>query len=103
MRRPFTPYFDEYPMSVVPTEIQDRVFRVIAETFPDGASGLSPRTMLQHDLGADSMQLIALMIALDAEFDVEFAVDEIPREDVSIAWVCDFVTATMSAAGQARP
>ena len=56
------------------SEIEARVFRVVSETFRDSSVALTPDTMLQRDLSADSMQLIALMIALDAEFDSEFAI-----------------------------
>jgi hypothetical protein len=41
------------------------------------------------------MQLISLMIALDAEFDAEFAVENIPTEDVTLEWVCQFVHDTL--------
>lgn len=84
------------------TDIERRVFRVVAETFPEATISLSGQTMLKRDLGADSMQLIALMIALDAEFDAEFAVEEIPRDDVTLAWVCDFVLATVQTTSAVR-
>lgn len=77
------------------TDIEQRVFRVVTETFPQVSDALSHQTMLKRDLGADSLQLIAFMIALDAEFDAEFAAEDIPRTDVTLAWVCDFVLATM--------
>lgn len=83
------------PEQIEPDAIEQRVFRVVSETFPDAAVALTPPTMLKRDLGADSMQLIALMIALDAEFDVEFAVEDIPREDVSLEWVIRFVHSTV--------
>jgi len=79
------------------TEIERNVFKVVADTFPDTSVTLTASTLLKEDLGADSMQLIALMIALDAEFDAEFAVDRIPSHDVSLAWICDFVIATVEA------
>jgi len=87
-------------MAITParTEIEQRVFRVVTETFPQATDAPSRQTMLKRDLGADSMQLIAFMIALDAEFDAEFAAEDIPRTDVTLAWVCDFVLATMQGA-----
>lgn len=89
-------------MTPARTDIEQRVFRVVAETFPQAAGALSPTTMLKRDLDADSMQIIALMIALDAEFDAEFAAEDIPRSDVTLDWVCDFVVATMQGAPTTR-
>lgn len=79
-------------------DIQPSVFRVVAETFPDHDAPLLPETLIKKDLGADSMQLISLMIALDAEFDAEFPVDKIPSEDVTLEWVCRFVHETLRSA-----
>jgi len=77
------------------TDIESGVFRVVAETFPDHEVPLSPETRIKQDLGADSMQLISLMIALDAEFDAEFAVENIPSDDVTLEWICRFVHDTL--------
>jgi acyl carrier protein len=82
-------------MNTLEQDIQAGVFRIVAETFPDHAAPLSPHTLVKQDLGADSMQLISLMIALDAEFDAEFPVENIPSEDVTLEWVCRFVHDTL--------
>jgi len=79
------------------------VLKVVTATFPVQHVALDECTMLRKDLGADSMQLIALMIGLDEEFDTEFAVDQIPKDDVSLAWISNFVEATLLAAQSARP
>jgi acyl carrier protein len=78
-------------------DIAHRVFRVVSETFPDTVSSLEQGTMIRRDLGADSMHLISLMIALDSEFDTEFAVDQIPDHDVDLEWICRFVSSTLAA------
>lgn len=82
-------------MNTLEQDIQTGVFRVVAETFPDHGAPLSPETLIKQDLGADSMQLISLMIALDAEFDAEFPVEKIPDEDVTLEWICRFVHDTI--------
>ncbi len=79
-------------------DIERRVFRVVAETFPEADIALNADAMLRRDLGADSMQIIAFMIALDAEFDAEFDAEEIPSADVSLGWICDFVCAKVTGA-----
>lgn len=84
-------------MNTLEQDIQTGVFRIVAETFPDHEAPLSPGTLVKQDLGADSMQLISLMIALDAEFDAEFPVENIPSEDVTLEWVCRFVHDTLLA------
>ena len=86
------------PTSIETDSIDERVIRVVGETFPGATIALTPPTLLKRDLGADSMQLIALMIALDAEFDVEFAVEDIPRDDVTLEWICEFVRMTVHGA-----
>ena len=85
------------PMNTLEQDIQTGVFRIVAETFPEHGAPLSPDTLVKQDLGADSMQLISLMIALDAEFDAEFPVESIPSEDVTLEWVCRFVHDTLLA------
>ncbi len=82
-------------MNTLEQDIQTGVFRVVAETFPDHAVPLSLETRIKQDLGADSMQLIRLMIALEAGFDAEFPVDKIPDKDVTLEWICRFVHDTI--------
>lgn len=80
------------------SDISERVVQVLAETLEIPAARCEPHTRIKADLGADSMQMVTLMIALDEEFDVEFNVDAIPAAEVTVAWVIDFVTATIDAA-----
>ncbi len=79
-------------------DISARVVRVLAETLEIPAASCAPQTRIKADLGADSMQMVTLMIALDEEFDVEFNVEAIPTAEVTVAWVIEFVTATIDAA-----
>lgn len=79
-------------------DISVRVVRVLAETLEIPVTRCEPHTRIKADLGADSMQLVTLMIALDEEFDVEFNLEAIPTTEVTVAWVIDFATATIDAA-----
>lgn len=83
-------------------EIESRVYRVISETFSTRLQDLRTETFVKGHLGADSMQLIALMIALDEEFDAEFEVDRIPDGDVTVGWICEFVRETTARAPASR-
>ncbi len=76
--------------------VRERVCAVIADTLGVAVDKLVGTSLIAEDLGADSMKVIALMISLDAEFDVEFQIDQIPTTGVTVDWVCEFVAATLS-------
>ena len=78
------------------TAVMDKVIRVIADVMSVSPDLLSPGTSIRTDLGADSMQIVTVVIALDTEFDAEFNVDEIPSGDVTIEWVCKMVQSVLS-------
>lgn len=80
-------------------EIIERVNKVVSETFQIPITELSPSLRVKEDLGADSIQVVALMIALDAEFDIEFCVEKIPSQGVSIGWICEFVRDSLPETG----
>jgi acyl carrier protein len=75
--------------------IRNRVTQVITETLDVPLDTVQPNTRIRADLGADSMQIVTLMIALDDEFNAEFKVEQIPTTEVTVAWIIDFVTATI--------
>ena len=78
--------------------LRERVCAVIAATLNVAVDRLVGTSLIAEDLGADSMKVIALMIALDAEFDVEFRVDHIPTTGVTVDWICEFVADTLTEA-----
>lgn len=77
-------------------QIFARVQRVIAETLGVDVSTVQAHTRVKEDLGADSMQVVTIVIALDEEFDAEFNTDELPRESVTVGWVTEFVARTLA-------
>jgi len=78
--------------------LRERVCAVIAATLDVSVGRLVGTSLIAEDLGADSMKVIALMISLDAEFDVEFKIDRIPTSGVTVDWICEFVADTLSEA-----
>ena len=70
--------------------------RLVSELTGVPVDRLSPDTRIREDLEADSMQVMALMIALDEEFDVAFDVTRIPEAGVTIEWIRQFVEATLA-------
>ena len=77
-------------------EIYARVCRVIADTLEIGEIELSESTRVKEDLGADSMQVVTIIIALDHEFDTEFNMAELPNEPITLKWIADFVERTIA-------
>lgn len=55
---------------------EDRVKEIIAKELSVGAQQLTPEAKFIEDLGADSLDTVELIMALEEEFDVE-----IPDED----------------------
>jgi acyl carrier protein len=80
------------------SEVFGRVAQVISEVLSIPVSTLAGDTRIRQDLGADSMQIVTIMIGLDAEFDAEFEIDALPTTDVTIDWICEFVKAAVTRA-----
>lgn len=73
-------------------EVRAATMAVVAETFVREQSELAETDYLEKDLDADSMALVTLMIALDDEFDLEIAADQLPDlGDITIGAIVDYV------------
>ena len=57
--------------------VEERVRKVIAETLGIEEKKITPESSLTHDLGADSLDAVEVVIKLEDEFGIE-----IPDEDV---------------------
>lgn len=60
--------------------VMDKVKRILSEQFDVDMSELTENTNIEEDLGADSVEVIDLLMSLEDEFDVEIpdeAIDEI--------------------------
>ncbi len=58
----------------------DKVKKILSEQFDVDMSELNENTNIEEDLGADSVEVIDLLMSLEDEFDVEIpdeAIDEI--------------------------
>jgi acyl carrier protein len=56
--------------------IEDRVRAIIAEQLDQDASEIVPEANFIEDLGADSLDLVELVMHMEDEFDVEIPDDE---------------------------
>ncbi len=60
--------------------VMDKVKRILSEQFDVDVNELTDNTNIESDLGADSVEVIDLLMSLEDEFDVEIpdeAIDEI--------------------------
>jgi acyl carrier protein len=62
---------EERPMSV-----DSRVKEIIVKQLSIGAEEVSPEASFQEDLGADSLDIVELVMALEEEFDIEIPDDD---------------------------
>lgn len=56
--------------------VDERVTDIIVESFQVDRDSIGPDMSFQRDLGADSLQIVELVMAFEEEFDLE-----IPEED----------------------
>lgn len=74
----------------------DRVKRVIAEQLGVTASEVKPEHRLDDDLGADSLDQVELVMALEDEFDIE--IPDLDGEKINtVQQAIDYVTGKVPA------
>lgn len=57
-------------------EIAERVHRIISEELRKPASEIRPEASFVHDLQADSLEIVELVIAIERAFDIKIPDDE---------------------------
>ena len=60
-------------------EIKDRVAKIIANQLGINVSDITPDANVVEDLGADSLDVVELVMALEEEFDVQIPDKEAER------------------------
>jgi acyl carrier protein len=67
--------------------LEDKVKKIIADTLSKGETEIRLESSLTEDLGADSLEIVELAMAMEEEFNIE-----IPDEDIEkIATVKDII------------
>lgn len=72
------------------SDITSRVINVVAEQLSVDTSEIRPESSFQDDLGADSLDLVELIMAMEEEFDVKID-DEAAQKIKTVQNAVDFV------------
>jgi len=70
--------------------VMDTLCRILAEQMDVDASSITPETNIVEDLGADSLDVVELISALEDEYDLVIT-DEHIRELYTVKDVADFI------------
>ena len=65
--------------------LEERIAEIIVEQLGVSREEISPDASFVEDLGADSLDLVELVMAMEEEFDVEIPDDDAARIDRSLA------------------
>lgn len=68
--------------------VEQKIIKIVAETLKIEEGNISPESKFVDDLGADSLDLVELMMAIEAAFDCDIPDDEAGK----IATISDAVS-----------
>ncbi len=77
-------------------EIFDKVQKIVAEQLGVEASEVTPGASFANDLGADSLDTVELVMALEEEFDIEIP-DEAAEEIATVQSAVDYISNKVAA------
>ena len=72
------------------SDITARVINVVAEQLSVEAAEIRPESSFQDDLGADSLDLVELIMAMEEEFDIKID-DEAAQKLKTVQKAVDFI------------
>ncbi|HSO67661.1 MAG TPA: acyl carrier protein [Desulfatirhabdiaceae bacterium] len=72
--------------------VEDKVKKIIAEKLGVDLSEVKPEASFVDDLGADSLDLVELIMSMEEEFDIDIS-DENAEKIVRVKDAIEFVTA----------
>ncbi len=79
-------------MAETSTSIEERVKQIIVEQLGVDASEVAPQAHFVNDLGADSLDTVELVMALEEEFDTEIP-DEQAEKIQTVGQAIDYIKA----------
>ncbi len=71
--------------------ILDKVQKIVAEQLGVEASEVTPQASFANDLGADSLDTVELVMALEEEFEIEIP-DEAAEEIATVQAAVDYIS-----------
>ncbi|OKH38377.1 acyl carrier protein [[Phormidium ambiguum] IAM M-71] len=78
------------------TEIFSKVQEIVADQLSVDASEVKPEANFQNDLGADSLDTVELVMALEEEFDIEIP-DEAAEKITTVQEAVDYIQQKVAA------
>ncbi|QSJ19789.1 acyl carrier protein [Nostoc sp. UHCC 0702] len=72
------------------TEIFQKVKKIVADQLSVEAETITPQSNFANDLGADSLDTVELVMALEEEFDIEIP-DESAEKITTVQEAVDFI------------
>lgn len=78
-------------------EIFERVRKIVAEQLEKDVEEVKPESNFANDLGADSLDVVELVMALEEEFDIEIP-DEAAEQIATVQAAVDYINEKQSAA-----
>ncbi|MCR5635783.1 MAG: acyl carrier protein [Clostridiales bacterium] len=74
--------------------IFEKIRKILSEQFDIDEDTITPETLIEDDLGADSLDIVDLMMSIESEFDLDM-----PDTDVegikSVGDLCSFIEANI--------
>lgn len=77
------------------SSIEERVIKMVAEQLGVKEEDVKPESSFVEDLGADSLDTVELIMALEEEFDTEIP-DEEAEKITTVQQAVDYVNANLS-------
>ncbi len=79
-----------------PNEIFEKVQKIVADQLGVETSAVVPQASFQNDLGADSLDTVELVMALEEEFEIEIP-DEAAEEILTVQSAVDYINSKVAA------
>lgn len=78
------------------TEIFEKVKKIVADQLSVEADTITPQSNFANDLGADSLDTVELVMALEEEFDIEIP-DEAAEKITTVQEAVDYINNKVAA------
>lgn len=78
------------------SEIFDKVKNIVTEQLSVEAGSVTPQANFANDLGADSLDTVELVMALEEEFDIEIP-DEAAEQITTVQQAVDYISNKVAA------